>query len=448
MNKSIKILVVDDELILRESVGRILSKDGYSADFAENGAQCLKKLESNQYDLVLLDLALPDVPGQKLLVHIKAESPGTAVVIITGHATIENAIQTLTKGASDFLAKPFSPNELRAVLRKIGREISLTRENELLRRKVSGLDPDQMIIGESKAMMEVLDLVQKVAPTDSTILILGESGTGKEVIARAIHDQSRREEKEFVPIDCTSLVETLLESELFGHVKGSFTGAFDTKHGYFELARGGTMFFDEIGNLPLAIQAKLLRALQTRRFNPVGSTQPITADVRILAATNQDLEKLIEAGKFREDLFYRLHVVPIRLPPLRERRSDVPLLTEYFVKRYNRRRTVPVRTVSPEAMALLQSYHWPGNVRELENTIERALILAEGDELSHKALPIQFGNGTPLPEKSRPTSLAEMEREHILYVLKMARKNRSQAAKLLGVDRKTLYNKLKRYEIE
>jgi two-component system response regulator HydG len=445
MEKPLSVLLVDDEASVLEAISRILSRDGVPHDFARNGAECLERLRDGCYDVVLLDLVLPDVSGQELLPEILRENPGTLVVIVTGHATLANAVETLKIGAADFLAKPFSPDELRAVFERLGRERRLTRENELLRRQIGVCGEEPTLVGESREMQEIVALVDKVAPTDSTVLLTGESGTGKEVLARLIHMRSRRRNREFVPIDCTSLVETLLESELFGHVKGSFTGAVETKHGYFELADGGTMFFDEVGNLPLSIQAKLLRVLQMREFTAVGSTRSIPVDVRILAATNQELPGLIEDGRFRADLFYRLNVVPIRLPPLRQRLEDVPRLAEHFVACFNRRRPTPIRRVEPETWALLQSYHWPGNVRELENAIERALILEDGDTLTPRSLPIQLARQETAMRVTAPLSLEEMERGHISHVLSLARQNRSRAAKLLGVDRKTLYNKIRKY---
>jgi two-component system, NtrC family, response regulator HydG len=442
-----QILVIDDEPTFRDGVGRVLEKSGYPFETAEDGTSGLAKLHAGRFDVVLLDLKLPDIPGLEVLAQIVQEYPDVLVVIVTGHATLENAVSTLKSGAADFLAKPFSPNELRGLLTRLSRQVELKRENEYLRRRITGVGDDQMIIGDSRPMREILSLVDKVAPTDSTVLILGESGTGKEIIARAIHERSRRSEQEFVPIDCTSLVETLLESELFGHVKGSFTGAVQTKHGYFELATGGTIFFDEVGNLPLSIQAKLLRVLQTRQFSPVGSTSTISAEVRILAATNQDLEAHIASGQFREDLFYRINVVPVNLPPLRKRADDIPPLVEYFLKRHNRRRNVPIDGVSPEAMAVLLGYTWPGNIRELENTIERALILEESDVLTVKSLPIQTSAVSNNLLDGRPLALAEIEKQHIRYVLNLVGGNRSKAARLLGVDRKTLYNKISKYDI-
>lgn len=443
-----KILVVDDDTDLLTAISRILVKDGYDFDLVENGEDCKYNIDKYYYDIVLLDLSLPDISGRELLELILQKAPETKVVIITGYATLANAVSSIKSGAADFIAKPFTPEELRRVLKRLLREISLVRENELLRRKIEGQGEGQMIVGESQLMRQVLELVEKVAPTDSNVLILGESGTGKELIARAIHQRSKRSENVFVPIDCTSLVETLLESELFGHVKGSFTGASETKHGYFELACGGTMLFDEVGNLPLSIQAKLLRVLQSRMFSQVGSTKTIQADVRILAATNQNLKGLITQGKFREDLFFRLNVVPIFLPPLRKRSEDVPLLANYFLKHYNRRREKPIRTISPEVIEILKTYHWPGNVRELENTIERAMVFEESDTLTLKSLPLQVAKDQTEKRVSHPLALADIEKEHITHVLKLAKGNKSKAAALLGITRKTLYNKMEKYALE
>ena len=442
-----KILVVDDEAVMLDSIGRILAKSGYAFETASTGGECLTQVKDQHFDIILLDLMLPDITGQEVLSKLVTGSPDSHVVIITGHATLENAVHTLKLGAADFLAKPFSPNELRAVLNRLSREIDLVRENELLRRRITSQGDEQVIIGLSRPMREVIALIEKVAPTDSTILLVGESGTGKEIIARAIHEKSHRAQKAFVPIDCNSLVETLLESELFGHVKGSFTGAQQTKHGYFELANGGTMFFDEVGNLPMNIQAKLLRVLQSRQFSPVGSTRPIFSDVRILAATNQDLQELIGQGKFREDLYYRLNVIPVRLPSLRSRREDIRLLTEYFVERFNRRRANPIRRIDDSVNEQLRAYDWPGNVRELENSIERAMILQEGDVLTAGSLPMQLSKQTESVPGRCAMSMEQVEKEHILYVLGLTEQNRTRAAALLGLDRKTLYNKIKKYDL-
>jgi two-component system response regulator HydG len=359
----------------------------------------------------------------------------------------------MKKGAFDYLHKPFTPQELRLAIRKALRNREIVLENLYLRKELESKIGFDMVVGKSKRMQEIFDLVRRVAPTDSTVLLTGESGTGKELLARELHKLSHRRSAPFVVVDCGALVETLFESELFGHTKGSFTGAYETKHGRFEIADGGTIFFDEISNIGLNIQAKLLRAIQEKEIIRVGSTTPLKVDVRIIAATNENLEEKVREGKFREDLYYRLSVLPIYLPPLRERMQDIPYLVEHFLQKYNKKMKKKIKSISPQVEQTLMKYQWPGNIRELENTIERAIVLSQDDHIVIENLMV-FGLGAA-PRVSVPPSttetlktLEEIEKEHIKQVLETLGGHRSRAADVLGVDRKTLWAKLKKYDLE
>ncbi len=357
----------------------------------------------------------------------------------------------MKRGAYDFIPKPFTPESLRVIVNRALEKRQLALENVLLRGELKASFGPEVIMGQSKSMKKVEELVRKVGPTDTTVLISGESGTGKELVARAIHRYSNRTDKPFVAVDCGSLVENLFESELFGHVKGSFTGATATKYGRFELANGGTLFFDEIGNISINIQTKLLRVIQEREITKVGSSQVIKVDVRIVAATNKDLQKDVKTGTFREDLFYRLSVVPIALPPLRERRDDIPLLATHFLSKYNKKRRKNIKAISDRAMKALVEYDWPGNVRELENAIERAVVLAESDvvkasDLLYYGLTVEASSSRS--DVSEAQRLIDVEREHIAKTLKMFHGHRGKTAESLGIDRKTLRAKLSRYKIE
>jgi DNA-binding NtrC family response regulator len=393
---------------------------------------------------------MPGLSGMEVLKKIKEDDPEAMVIVITGYATVESAVEAMKMGAYDFIPKPFTPDSLRVIVKRALDRRKLALENVLLRDELkAGFEPG-VIIGQSKSMKEVEQLVQKVGPTDTTVLIYGESGTGKELVARAIHCYSGRTDKPFVAVDCGSLVENLFESELFGHVKGSFTGATATKYGRFELANGGTLFFDEIGNLSINTQTKLLRVLQEREITKVGGSQVIKVDVRIVAATNKDLQKAVKAGTFRDDLFYRLSVVPITLPALCERRDDIPLLANYFLQKYNKKRKKNIRAISDRAMKALVEYDWPGNVRELENAIERAVVLAEDDVINPSEL-LYYGLSVETPSRSdagKSQRLVDVEKEHIAKTLKMLNGHRGKMAERLGIDRKTLRLKLKKYGIE
>jgi DNA-binding NtrC family response regulator len=448
--ETISILVVDDEAIMRDSCSRILVKEGYRVATAECGEVALEKFDQAAYDLVLLDLKMPGMGGIDVLGRLKEKDAKVTILIMTGYPSIETAVQAIKLGAYDYITKPFTPDILRFAVDRALERKTLVIENSHLRQQLKAKHETDVIIGESDAMRTIYELVRRTAPTDSTVLVTGESGTGKELIARAIHNYSLREEREFVTVDCSSLVETLLESELFGHVKGSFTGAIQAKYGSFELANGGTFFFDEVGNLSMDIQAKLLRVIQEKEIKPVGGEKTIRVDVRIIAATNQDLRQAITRKTFREDLYYRLNVVPIHIPPLREHKEDIPLLVKHFLKKYSKKRALPVTRVETDTLKLLMDYDWPGNIRELENAIERALILEDGDTLPPRCFSWFVGESKREVQTGdhKIYSLTELEKAHIQRVLGETGGHKIRAAQLLGIDRKTLYQKIKRYGIK
>ncbi len=443
----LRILLIDDDYVLRSACENILTEAGYEVVSGRNAEEGLRYLKEGHFDIAITDYHMPSMNGLEFMRVIRSTSPQTDVIMITGYATIEMAVEAMRYGAFDYIQKPFNPDQLLITVKhlvqkreKIGKtgfsELKFEFDNETI-----------SIIGKSRRMQDVFRIVEKVAPTDSTVLILGESGTGKELIARAIHTFSNRHEAPFLAIDCGSLVETLFESELFGHVRGSFTGATDTKHGSFELADGGTFFFDEIGNISLNVQAKILRAIQEREIRRVGGTETIKVDVRVIAATHMNLEDAVAEGIFREDLYYRLSVIPIQLPPLRERRDDIPLLLDHFLQRHNlRRNKKPITRIEDEALDILIHYDWPGNIRELQNVIERAVVIEESDRISVKSLPpyLRCESGQDSQEIQ---SMVQMEKQHIAKTLDHTQWNISQAAKLLGIDRKTLYDKIKRYNL-
>lgn len=443
------ILIIDDEESMRDSCTQVLRRAGYRVAAAADGHEGLKKFKQNPVDLVLLDLKLPGWHGLKVLKKIKQAAPITPVIIITGFASIESAVDTIKQGAFDYLAKPFSPEELRVMVQKAlagsksGEGAPLQPEDEF--------EDFDMVVGRSREMAKVIDIVKRVSATESTVLVTGESGTGKELLAREIHKHSLRRNAPFVVVDCGALVETLFESELFGHVKGSFTGAHVTKHGRFEVANGGTIFLDEISSIGMNIQAKLLRVIQEREVTRIGSNKPIKVDVRILAATNVSLAECVRKGEFREDLFYRLSVVPIHIPALRDRKQDIPPLVQHFLQKYNQKAMKSIQGISKDAMKALMEYDWPGNIRELENTIERAVVLSVSDEITLQDL-IYHGIGSSQsflpPSGGRFRSLKDMEKDYIQAVLRAQQGNKSKAARILGIDRKTLHSKIKKYHIK
>jgi DNA-binding NtrC family response regulator len=362
-----RILVVDDETIVCESCQRILEEEGYEVECAYGGKEAFEKVKADPFDIVITDLKMPGIDGMEVLRTLRKDYPDVVVVMITGFSTVETAVEAMKLGAFDYIPKPFTPDEVSVVVKKALEKRNLMLENIYLRRELQERYGFHNIVGKSKKMQEIYRIIAKVAITESTVLIYGQSGTGKELIARAIHFNSPRREKPFVPVDCAVLSENLLESELFGHIRGSFTGAVTTKPGLFEVADGGTVFLDEVGNISLAIQAKLLRVLQEREFTPVGGTKAKKVDIRLIAATNKDLEKMIQEGTFREDLYYRLNIVPIALPGLKERQEDIPLLAAHFLKKYSEEMGKDIKGFTPEAMKRLMRFHWPGNVRELED---------------------------------------------------------------------------------
>ncbi len=449
MSSEANILVIDDEESMRDSCQQTLLRDENRVEVAEDGSKGLSMLERESFDLVILDLKMPGLSGMEVLKKVKEEDPEIVVIVITGYATIESAVEAMKAGAYDFIPKPFTPDSLRMITRRALEKRKLSLENVLLRAELKGRFGMEVIVGRSASMRKVEELVRKVAPTGSTVLISGETGTGKELIARAIHSQSSRRDKPFIVVDCGGLAESLFESELFGHVKGSFTGATETKYGRFEVANDGTVFLDEIGNISMSIQTKLLRMLQEREITRVGSSQVIKVDVRIIAATNKDLLKCVKEQTFREDLFYRLSVVPIVLPPLRERREDIPLLANHFLRKHNTKREKSVTAISDCAMKVLTEYDWPGNVRELENVVERAVVLTrsgviEPDDLWY----YELGSKTPSSSDADGTkSLTDVEREHIIRTLEALNGHIGKASEALGIDRETLRLKLRKYGI-
>lgn len=449
MSDRASILIVDDEESMRDACRQVLAPEGFALKEASSGDGVLETIRHESFDLVILDLKIPGMDGMEILRRLHEESPDTAAIVITGYPTVESAVEAMKLGAADFLPKPFTPDVLRLTVRRTLRGAQMARENLLLKSQLEECrSGDYQLVGQSEPMRQIYELVRRVAPTDSTVLITGESGTGKELVARAIRDNSPRADRPFVTVDCGSLVGALFESELFGHVKGSFTGATGLKHGRFELADGGTVFFDEIANVSPDIQAKLLRLIQEREFTRVGATQVIHIDVRILAATSRNLPDEIREGRFREDLFYRLCVVPIILPPLRQRREDIPLLAEHFLHKHSDRGGNRIGGFSKEALELLVKHDWPGNVRELENAIERAIILARGDEITPADLLYYGPLLKPEAVVNNLSPLAEVEKEHITRVLRHHAGNRSAAAKSLGIDRKTLWRKIQVYDLE
>ncbi|HXF93920.1 MAG TPA: sigma-54 dependent transcriptional regulator [Nitrospiraceae bacterium] len=441
------VLVVDDDAEMRELVRDVLAERGHQVTTASDGKEALQRLAEGDYAAVLTDLRMKEMQGIELLGEIRRLYPDTGVILMTAFGSVETAVEAMKHGASDYLVKPVKTDELVRVVERVLREAALRREIARLRREVHKEYSFHQILGKSKPMQAVFDLIRRVADSPTNVLITGESGTGKELVAKAIHYNSDRRHAPFVPVNCAAIPEALLESELFGHVKGAFTDAKMDKRGLFEEAHTGTLFLDEISELPIMLQAKLLRAIQEREIRRVGATKPIAVDVRIIAATNLNLAEEVRAKRFREDLYYRLNVIEIRLPPLRERREDIPLLVDAFLKKCAEARGKQVQGVSEAALALLVDYAWPGNVRELENVIERAVTLSRGDKIVPEDLPsaIQGARGERriLDEAvERTLSLEAMEKEYILRILEKTGGNKYQAAHILGIDRKTLYRKL------
>jgi DNA-binding NtrC family response regulator len=446
---AVTVLVVDDEDTARTLCRDVAVEFGLRVRTAETTEQALEILEQTPVDIVLTDLKVPQLGGIELLKRIRANYPDVSVLVLTQYGTIDSAVQTTRLGAADYVTKPFHVEDLRAKLKGVIHTLELDRENHVLREQLRTRPGFGGLIGVSQKMQRVYRVMEKVSQHNYPVLILGESGTGKELVARSIHFSGPRRNKPFAPVDCSALVPTLIESELFGYVKGAFTGAMHSKQGLLEAAEGGTLFLDEIGDLPVDLQAKLLRALQEKEVKPVGATDRISINVRVIAATHRDLETAVRTGGFRQDLFFRLNVVQIKLPPLRERKNDIPLLVTAFLEKFSDPDR-PLRTIAEDAMARLLAYDWPGNVRELENAIERAVALGSGPILHAGDLPssLQYGTGerVPVPANDEVLPLEELERRAILRALRESSGDKLAAARLLGIGKTTLYRKLKQYE--
>ena len=443
---ALRLLIVDDELSVRDSLYNWLIEDGYECGTAQDAYEALRKLSEQAWDVILLDIRMPGMDGLELQKRIHDINRDIIIIIMTAYASVDTAVSSLKEGAYDYVVKPFNPDDLSHLLQNVSEKVRLRNENLQLRQNIQHLTKIDTIIGESDPMKHVMELVYTVAKSDSTVVIRGESGTGKEVIARAIHGYSKRCYFPIVPVNCGAVTESLLESELFGHEKGAFTGAQSRRKGKFEMADHGTLFLDEIGNVSPKMQMELLRVLESRQFTRVGGNQVITVDIRLICATNRNLEKAVEEGQFREDLYYRINVFTIVMPPLRERRSDIPLLAGHFMQKYGTAMNKPIHEISDEAMEMLTAYHWPGNVRELENAIERAMVIGKPPVIKPSDLPFQLHTAKP-EESGALESLEEVERRHIAHILAKTNWNITQAADVLSIDRVTLYNKIKKYQL-
>lgn len=445
------ILIADDEKEIRESLTMVLGDEGYECHSVSDGAAAIKAVRDGRFDIIISDLKMPEADGIKVLEETQKISSQTLTIIITAHATVETAVEALRKGASDYILKPIDFDEVIIRIQNLLEHKQLVQENRYLREQIDREFNFNHIIGESPAMKQVYEMIRRVSQATTHVLISGPSGTGKELVARAIHSNSDRSDKPFLALNCGSIPENLVESELFGHMKGAFTGADKDKKGIFEAASRGTVFLDEIGELPLNIQVNLLRVLQEKEVKPVGSNQTVTFDARIITATNKDLEDEVQNGAFREDLYYRLNVVEIKMPPLAERKEDIPILAHHFVNKYNRELNRAVKGIDSYAMSGLLSYEWKGNVRELENVIERSVLLGNDDYIQMKDLPATIRNTEDKIEvdsQSLDAAVQAFEKHHIQSVLKRTGGNKSETARLLGIDPSTLYRKMERYEIQ
>ncbi len=443
MPNRVSILIVDDEDSVRDSLYNWFIDDGYRVDCAENAKKALSLLNDNEYDIVLADIKMPGMDGMEMHRRIKALPHVPIVIIMTAFASVDTAVQALKEGAFDYVTKPFDPDDLSHLIRNAATQVALKAENENLREKITTLVDVEDIVGESESLKKVLKEVEKVAPADSSVIITGESGTGKELVARAIHSNSPRKYFPLISVHCGALSESLLESELFGHEKGAFTGAAFNRKGRFEMADGGTIFLDEIGTISPKMQVELLRVLESKSFVRVGGNKEISSDFRVICATNRDLKEMVKSGTFREDLYYRLNVVNIRIPPLRERPGDIPMLVNHFIKKYCTSMSRDMISIDPSAMKHLESFEYPGNVRELENMIERAIVVGSGKVITLKDLPM----GREVISSSIE-SLEELEKKHIARILEKYNWNISHGARALGVDRATLYNKIRKYKLK
>ncbi len=446
------VLVVDDEKNIREGLGKALELDGYTILLAADGKKALEIINTTDVDLVIADLKMPGLSGQELLKQVSSAYPTVPVIILTGHGTIETAVEAMRDGAFDFLTKPVNLDRLSLLVKRALSNRKLVLEHRALKEEVAKIEQKQKfanIIGKSPQMKKVLEVIEQVAPTRASVLITGESGVGKELVADAIHNLSDRKERPFIKVHCAALTETLLESELFGHEKGSFTGAVATKRGRFELANSGSIFLDEIGEVNQAVQIKILRVLQEKKFERVGGEETLEVDVRIVSATNRDLKKDIQEGRFREDLFYRLNVVNVNVPPLRERKEDIALLAAAFLKEFSEENGKEIVGIDPKAKTALYNYSWPGNIRELRNCIESAVVLAKGNVITPMDLPPSVANESEgdYIKISVGITLAEAEKEIIRGTLNYAKGNKSKAAEVLGIGRKTLHRKIQEYNL-
>jgi two-component system NtrC family response regulator len=442
------ILIVDDEKNMRFVIGRALSNAGHDVREATSGEDALKAFEEAIPDLIILDQRMPGMGGLATLAEIKKDHPDLPVIMLTAHGNVESAVQAMKAGATEYLTKPFDVEELKLTVARALKVGNLVRQVDYLRGELERDYDTSVIVGESQLMEDVLETVSRVAASDANVMVYGESGTGKELIARALHEQSNRNRNPFIQLSCAALPETLLESELFGYEKGAFTGAADSKPGRFELADSGTLFMDEIGDISLTVQVKLLRVLEQMSFERLGGSKTLSVDIRLIGATNRDLPSMVKGGEFREDLFYRLNVIPITLPPLRERRGDIKLLAQHFLSRFS-----TDKELSADSQKLLDDYHWPGNVRELQNTIERATILSRGKIIGPEDLPAEIRQGVSLSSDAirlpaEGVALEKVERELITQALERTGGNRTKAAELLGISRHTLLYRIEKYGLD
>jgi DNA-binding NtrC family response regulator len=447
MDNKIKILIVDDEKIVRESFYHWFTEDNYLVDTAEDGEAAFKKYTKEKYDLLLVDMKMPGMSGLDLLMKIKEIDKDAIVILITAFSSVPSAITALKNGAYDYVTKPVDPDELSHLVKRALEQRALKIENIQLKENIDEIIKPDNLIGESFQIKKIYELVHSVASTDTTVMIRGESGTGKELVAKAIHINSSRKYSPIITVNCGALSESLLESELFGHEKGAFTGAQFRRKGKFEMADGGTIFLDEIGSISLMMQIELLRVIETKQFNRVGGNELIKSDFRVITATNEPLEDLIKTGKFREDLYYRLNVFTIVISPLRERRDDIPLLVNFFINKFSIAMNKKIKTISKEAMDFLMNYDWPGNIRELENAIERAMVVGKSDSITVDDLPFHLSKNN-FELSSDEKSLSSMEKKYINRVLNENSWNISKAAKILEVDRVTLYNKINKHHLQ
>lgn len=446
MDKKEKILIVDDEKIVRESFYHWFIEDNYIVDTAEDGETALNKYAKEKYDLLLVDMKMPGMSGLDLLSKIKAIDKDAIIILITAFSSVPTAITALKNGAYDYVTKPVDPDELAHLVKRALEQRALKIENIQLKESIDEIIKPDNLIGESFQIKKIYELVHSVSSTDTTVMIRGESGTGKELVAKAIHINSRRKYSPIITVNCGALAESLLESELFGHEKGAFTGAQFRRKGKFEMADGGTIFLDEIGSISLRMQIELLRVIETKQFNRVGGNELIKSDFRVITATNESLEDLVKAGKFREDLYYRINVFTIVISPLRERRDDIPLLVNFFINKFSSAMNKKIKNISKEAMDFLMNYEWPGNVRELENAIERAMVVGKSDSITVDDLPFHVSrNNLELPGDEK--SLSSMEKKYINSLLNENSWNISKTAQILEIDRVTLYNKINKYDL-